>query len=303
VFVSIASAVDVFSQSPNATRHFEVVSIRRNMSEQNGGGPTGSTVEQRPDGSITLLNTSVAALIARAYPTSVPRETIKLPEWARRERYDVRATSSLTLATTDDRIAMLQALLADRFRLVVHFEPREQPAYDLVVARPASPLGPGLVQSNTQCPSDRGTANAPVANAVSKPSSVPQTTDLKSPPPPCALRIVGQSMVQRDQTGPGQGQAGDLLEGEATIATLADMLRVAVGRFVVDKTGLAGTYRVVMNFDMAATRIGPTIAPSRTNGGPSVFEAVERQLGLKLESSRVLGEALVIDRLERPTEN
>jgi uncharacterized protein (TIGR03435 family) len=297
-FVSISAGANVFSQSPT----FEVVSIRRNIPQAAGGVPVGSDIERRPDGGIAFINIPVATIIAYAYPASGPRETVNLPEWARRERYDVRATSTLKSATVADRSAMLRAMLADRFKLVVHFEPREQPAFDLVVARAGS-LGSGLTQTNAQCAAGGAAANA-VAGSAPLPSSATQSADLKSPPPTCTLRIVGQSPLQRDLSGRGgPGQPGDLLEGEATIATLAEMLRMPARRFVVDKTGLAGTYRIVLNFDMAATLIAPTLDPSRPSAGLSVFDAVERQLGLKLESSRVVGEALVIDRLERPTEN
>jgi uncharacterized protein (TIGR03435 family) len=298
--VSIAAGADVFSQSPT----FEVVSIRQNIAEAAGGVRVGSNIEQRPDGGITFINIPVTTIIAYAYPASVPRETMNLPEWARRERYDVRATSTLASATIADRAAMLKAMLADRFKLAVHFEPREQPAFDLILARAGGSSGPGLTQTSTQCPTGAAGANSVAGSAPSPSSSATQSTDLKSPPPPCALRIVGQCPLQRDLAGQrGQSQPGDLLEGEATIATLAEMLRLPTRRFVVDKTGLAGTYRIALNFDMAATLIAPTLDPSRPSAGLSVFDAVERQLGLKLESSRVVGEALVIDRLERPTEN
>jgi uncharacterized protein (TIGR03435 family) len=73
----------------------------------------------------------------------------------------------------------------------------------------------------------------------------------------------------------------------------------------VDKTGLAGTYRVSMNFDMMARLRGPSITPSpdAAPSTPSVFNAVEQQLGLKLEPSRALRDTLVVDQLERPSEN
>ena len=95
---------------------------------------------------------------------------------------------------------------------------------------------------------------------------------------------------------------GDLLEGETTMDSLATLLRVPAGRFVVNKTGLPGSYRVRMNFDSTAIRRGPGAA-SAPDAGPSVFTAVQEQLGLKLESSRASRDMLVIDRLERPTED
>jgi len=71
---------------------------------------------------------------------------------------------------------------------------------------------------------------------------------------------------------------------------------------VIDKTNLTGTYRVRMNFDSAGARRGPDVV-TPDNAGPSVFSAVQEQLGLKLESSKTLTETLIIDRLERPSEN
>ena len=85
------------------------------------------------------------------------------------------------------------------------------------------------------------------------------------------------------------------------MATLADALRPWADRPVVDKTGLTGTYRIVMNFDRGSRR-APDVDP-RPELAPSLFVAVEQQLGLKLNASRVIGKVLVIDRLERPTEN
>src|SRR6185295_5908261 len=109
------------------------------------------TVYQRPDGGLTMKNFPVGSYIARAYPPTIPAEIVGLPAWAMSERYDVIATSSLSRATAEDRIAMLRGMLADRFKLVVHFEKREQPAYDLVLARRDGKLGPGLTRVDADC--------------------------------------------------------------------------------------------------------------------------------------------------------
>jgi uncharacterized protein (TIGR03435 family) len=115
---------------------FEVVSIRRNA----GGTP--GTATQRPDGGLTFIGIPVSALIARAYPVTVP-DMVGLPGWARSERYDVIATSPLPRATAEEREAMMRTLLADRFKLVARIEQREQPVYDLVLADPTDRLAPG----------------------------------------------------------------------------------------------------------------------------------------------------------------
>ena len=106
----------------------------------------------------------------------------------------------------------------------------------------------------------------------------------------------------RDRMGDGQGRLGDLVEGQTTMDSLAFALRMSTGRVVVDKTGLSGSYRVTMNCDCMSARRPPEIAPP-PDAPPSVFTALQEQLGLKLESSRALLDALVIDQLERPTEN
>jgi uncharacterized protein (TIGR03435 family) len=238
-------------------------------------------------------------IIGRAYGVR-PIDVVGLPGWALSidDRYDLIATASLPDATAAERTAMLQAALADRFKLAVHFEKREQATYDLLVARRGGRLGSGLQPIDTDCDAAERAAVAAAAGAAPPPPR--PLPDFKAPPPPCTFRVVQAAM--RDRLGDGQGALGDLLEGEGTMATLVRALLIGTGRPVIDTTGLAGSYRVKMNFDSAAARRGPdVVAPE--NAGPSVFSAVQEQLGLKLESSKTLTETLVIDRLERPTEN
>jgi uncharacterized protein (TIGR03435 family) len=305
--LSVAAATStVFTQaspqSSPAGPTFEVVSIKPNVTDQATGRPLGSNVNQRPDGGFTMTNIPVGTLISRAYPFAAPIDMVGLPRWAMSERYDVSATSSLSSPTPDDRTAMLRAILADRFKLAVRIENRAQPAYDLVLARRDGRLGRGIKPVDIDCDAriaaERAAAEA-ARNAGTPPR--PQLPDFNAPPPPCTLRTVGASL--RDRVGDRQGRLGDLLEGETTMANLADALRPSAGRVVVNKTGLSGSYRVTMNFDSMAARRGPDATGLTTDGAPSVFTAIQEQLGLKLESSRALRETLVIDRLERPTEN
>lgn len=298
IAVSLAGLADVMGQASRPAPAFEVVSIRRSVPEppRPGEPPVSSSVQERPDGGVTFTNIDVAFIIARAFPPTLPKEIVGLPGWARSDRYNVRATSSLPSATRDDRLTMLRSMLFDRFRLAVHTEMREQPVFDLVLARRDGKLGPGLTPLDVPC-----AATGPVPDAAAeKPSSPPQMPDFKAPPPPCTFRIVGP--VIRDRFGDGKGKLGDLLEGEGTIASLAEILDGPADRPIVDKTGLAGAYRVAMNFDMFGRLRGPALTPS-PDAAPSVFAAVEQQLGLKLESSRQFRETLVVDRLERPTDN
>ena len=85
-----------------------------------------------------------------------------------------------------------------------------------------------------------------------------------------------------------------------TMATLAAQLRQAVGGAeVIDKTGLAGYYAVKIEY----SPVGATGANAAPPDLPTIFTALPEQLGLKLEPTRAQVEFLVIDRIERPTEN
>jgi uncharacterized protein (TIGR03435 family) len=301
LLLCLAFATPILAQQPQAPPRavaFDVVSVKKSAANS-GIERLNSGITQRPDGGISMLNVPVGVMIGRAYSVR-PIDVQGLPGWALsiNDRYDLVATASVADATAAERAAMLQAALADRFKLAVHFEKREQPTHDLVVARRDGRPGPGLTPIDTDC--DAAERAAAVAAAGPTPAPPRQLPDFKAPPPPCTFRVVQASM--RDRLGDGQGALGDLMEGEGTMTMLARVLLVWTGRPVIDKTDLTGAYRVKMNFDSAGMRRPPeVVAPE--NAGPSVFSAVQEQLGLKLESSKTLTETLVIDRLERPTEN
>jgi uncharacterized protein (TIGR03435 family) len=284
-FLVAALSSDVGTQSPPSSQAptFDVVSVKPNTT-----GALGSAVNERPDGGLTMSNLPVSFLIGRAYAPAVPVDMVGLPGWAMSERYDVSATSTSPRATPEERTAMLRAMLADRFKLVVHFEKREQPVYDLVLARSDGRLGPGLQSgSNVDCAARAAAQRAAneAALAAGTPTPRPTPPDLSGPMLQCSFRIMGARM-----------------DGDVPMSTLAFMLRASASRPVVDKTGLTGTYRVTLEHDRMLGLRGPDVAP-QTDGPPSVFTAVQEQLGLKLEPSTAERDTLVVDRLERPTEN
>lgn len=285
-----AATSEVVSQTPAppATQgpKFDVVSIRRNTS--GALGSNGSN--QRPDGGLTLLNVPAGTLVGQAYGIA-PIDMVGLPGWAMdmNERYDVSATSPLTRATPEERMAMMRALMADRFKLLAHVEKREQPVYDLVLARSDGRLGPSIKPSEVDCvardAAARAAAEAALATGTVPPPPTPPPFDPNGPTPPCTRRRLGNGW-----------------NGDFTMATLAQLLRSDAGRLVIDKTGLAGSYRLSLAYERSTSSRGPDIEPS-PDSGPTVFIAVQEQLGLKLESSKGARDALIIDRLERPTEN
>jgi len=292
-----AATVDVLSQIPVPSAPvgpaFDVVSIKANTAVN---APSNFT--QRPDGGVTAVNLPVTTLIARAYPPASPAEMVGLPDWAIRERFDVATTSPRSNLTPDERLAMLRAMLADRFKLAAHLENRPQEVYELVLARDDGRLGAGLAPLKVDCAAVRAAARAALPAGAppppaERPTALPPLTpggpprlQFTTPPPPCTIRM-----------------ALDNLEGQGMIADLLILFRAASGREVVDRTGLTGSYQVAMHYDPAAARRGPAAAAASPDAAPDVFTAVQEQLGLKLQSARVERPTLIIDRLERPTEN
>ena len=86
------------------------------------------------------------------------------------------------------------------------------------------------------------------------------------------------------------------------MAALARMLAVPVGRLVVDRTGLSGGFDFELEFAEMTAGAAAGVSPP-PGSAPSIFTALEEQLGLRLEPTRAPIEVLVIDRIERPTEN
>jgi uncharacterized protein (TIGR03435 family) len=247
---------------------FDVVSIRPSPGSVRLGNH-----RERPGGGYLLEKGTAEDVIAYAYAIA-PANVIGLPGWASRDVYDITATGSAASPTLDDRRAMVRAMLAGRFRLRAHEETRDQPSFDLVAARTDGRLGTGLNRYEVDCEA--------LARADREARAAGATPAFDPKQPQCSVRMT--------RTG---------LTGQMSMDMLANVLRAVVGRSVVDKTGLAGTYRVQMEFDAS---IGVS-ADSQANAGPSVFQALQEQLGLKLEPSRASAPVLVIDAIERPTEN
>jgi len=300
----IASLTPVLAQQPPSTGPaFDVVSIKRNTSQFGPGYVTG-LVTWRPDGGVTMTNIPVGTIISRAYPGNLPGDMVGLPVWTRTEFYDVKATSSLPRATADDQVTMLRAMLADRFKLAVHTELREVSVYDLVLARADGRLGPGMKPLDVDCAqiiAERTRAADAAREAGTPPAQFPRP-DLNAPLPRCTLRTTSAFIRARGGRTERPGQPGDLLEAETTMDELASGLRFVILRPVVNKTGLAGSYGLTMNFDGMSGRGGPALSAADTEA-PSIFTAIQEQLGLKLVASQAKRDTLVIDRLERPAEN
>ena len=183
------------------------------------------------------------------------------PDWINAERFDINARAPEG-ATSADNAIMLRTLLVERFKLMAHTEMREQPIYALVVARSDGRLGPRIKPSTLDCPSQPASSR-------------------------CGLDSnVGDAVGKL--TGTGQ-----------TPQNIAAALgNVGLSRLVVDRTGLMGGFDFELQWTADTGRPAAGTSPS---DAPSIFTALQEQLGLKLEAQRGPVEFLVIDSIGRPT--
>lgn len=252
---------------------FDVVSVKVNHS---GAAMFSSRVT--PDG-MNASNTPVLMLIRQAYGLFNSNDDLitGAPSWVKSERYDIQAKvtgtdiPALAKLSREQHNAMLQALLADRFKLTAHREIKEMPVYALIIAK----NGPELKEAK---PGDTYVNGIRGSNGPGGP---------------------GMMTMRR---GYIEGQAIHMSE-------LISMLTQKTGRTVLDETGLTGQYDVVLQWtpDEGSEQVpnGPTgnQEGAISNSGPSIFTAVQEQLGLKLDSQKGPVEGLVIDHIERPSEN
>lgn len=203
---------------------------------------------------------------------STKGRTIGVPEWMSSEKYDINARLEeadlpawQNPATQKQMFhTLLEALLAQRCKLVVHREMRERPVYDLVIAK----NGPKLQKAASTSLADIG-AKHPEAGAVPGAS--------------------GMFALGRDNSVALYG---------VSLRTLATLLSNRAGRPVVDKTGLTGLYDIHLDPPQPSPD-----AVDTPDGGSSIFTTLQEQLGLKLESAKEPVEILVIDSIDRPSEN
>jgi uncharacterized protein (TIGR03435 family) len=264
-----AFVVPVLAQAPA----FEVASVKRNPDIS---GPS-KGVEIGPE-RLEAIWISVQPLILQAYGMSAGR-ILGMPDWARTERYDVRARTSKP-SSRQEVLSMLQTLLAERFSMKVHRETREMDIYALVLIKPGSP-GPGLHRVVVDCETNK------LADG-SDPGLFPPDAR-----PPCGNMISNARF--RPEGGPS------LVRNRFAAVTMASIASglVSTGRPVIDKTGLAGTFDVEMEY---LSEGAPVAAPTDKEPltGLTLREALKQYLGLELRSERGPIEYLVIDSIARP---
>ncbi len=235
------------TEGSSGPRAFEVASVKRATSQ--AGGRISSSMRLDP-GRFTCSNVSLKKLLVESY--GVKDYQVSGPDWFDTEIYDITAT--LPPGTTGDDVRlMIQALLADRFKLTFHRDSKEIPVYALVVGK-------------------------------------------------------GGSKLQEVEFGRGStsGSPGQLTATRIAIRNLTEFLSRQTGRPVLDMTGLKGFYNFTLNYtpDAAPSAPSPETPIPESGVGPSLFTAVQEQLGLRLEPRKAPVEILVVDHVEKiPTDN
>jgi uncharacterized protein (TIGR03435 family) len=262
LIATLALSVLVDAQSPttgpNQQLRFDAASVKPNRS------PDAGINNRFSPGRFAYVNTPVDSYIYLAFNFPSDR-VIDLPDWARREKYDVTATHDPQYQAFSPQVrTMLQRLLEERFSLQTHRETREMPVYELVRVR-ADGLGPQLRPAGPEC-APGGTADRAA----------------------CGTRI----------------NRGIINGKYVNWRMVVDQLPSAAARAVIDKTGLQGMFDVKLEWqaDPSAAR-SPEAAATATAAAERVdlFTALQEQLGVRLQNARAPLEVLVIDRLERPT--
>jgi uncharacterized protein (TIGR03435 family) len=275
VFAAFVAHGPVLTQTP-APLAFDVTSVKRNQSI------TAPSVglQIRPE-QLEAIWYPVQALVIQAYDVSAAR-IVGLPDWTRTERYDVRAKTSRP-STRQEVLSMLQTLLAERFALKIHREVRDMDVYALVLARPDGGPGPKLQRVVVNCETNK-------LEAGSGPGLYPSNAR-----PPCGNMISNARAVAGPTIVRNRFAA---ITMESLAATLS---AGSVGRPVIDRTGLAGTFDV--DLDYLTESVGAPGAPTVTEPpeGVSLRDALKQQLGIELRPDRGAVEFLVIDSIARPT--
>ena len=257
-----------------ATLQFEVASIRRNVS-----GDQRASFRGEPNGRLTVTNNTLFNIVRNTY--SVQGFQIvagaKVPDWFDRDRWDIVAKAPEGMVSQPEMVTMMQALLADRFKLVARRETREMPVYALVLAKADGQLGPQLRQADGQCEAARLAAQKGGA-----PLQMPT--------------------VERGFCGT-RAVPGNVSTSGVALADFARNLAPQTGRFVIDRTGLSGTFDLDLKW--TPDQPAPPGAPSSggLDDGTSLFAALQEQLGMKLEAQRAPVDVLVIESAERPSED
>jgi len=291
VFAVLLLASRGYAQSTPARPAFEVASVKLVANCDAAGAQAGVS-----PGRVDLPCVTVRALIRAAYgllagPNVGSRrlEVVGGPSWIDTDHYDISAKAEGGASGPQMMSPMLRALLEDRFQVKAHIGSQDRPIYALTVARSNPKLQPA--KEGSCVPMDLNNM---------RPSFKP-----------------GEPMPKYCGFGGGATRDGVSFIADWYGTTMAEfagrLLSTAVDRPVIDRTGLTGQYDIHLEYVPDRTKFGgmrlngqpsPDLpAPPDDSAGPSIFTALESQLGLKLSPTKGPVDVVIVDRAERPSEN
>jgi bla regulator protein BlaR1 len=284
IAVGILKAPIVRGQSTGPK--FEVASIKLCAAGESGGrSGKGEKNARSSPGRLDLACETVTTLVKLAYVGG--RASVPIsggPAWIDSDRYRIDAKAEEPENTEKMIGPMLQALLENRFQLKIHRDSREAPVYEMTVARGGPKLQPAA---------EGGCISYPAKTLVPRPTGQKLM--------PCGFFFGKKKDAPGIFTVNTRGMS---------LTAFADNLSLLMDRPVIDKTGLTGMFDLYAEFIPDESTPGllgrkffaaPDGTPSEP--GPSMIAALQQQLGLKLEPAKGPREFLIIDHVERPSEN
>ncbi len=276
--------------------HVEVASIRPGDPGKFIRPTIDLSIEDTPitPGGAFIADFSLPIYIEFAYKILLTRAqeqamVAHLPKWVGAQPFVIEAKAPTADVTKDQMRLMMQSLLADRFKLAVHFETQDQPVLALVLTKPGTP-GPRLRPHSQGLACDARWTAPPdrTSPSVLPGEFVPSCGVVQ------AINVADHTILFGARNVTLQSIAANL----GTIPPVAEF-----GRPVVNQTGLAGTYDFSLNWlpDRSGSASGAGEPPDAQ--GPSFLEALKEQLGLKLKPTRAVLQTLVIDHVEEPSPN
>lgn len=278
IVIGLMNAPFVQSQTlPSGRLEFEVASIKMSPSQTARGRMRGGPGTDDP-GQITLTNVTLFNVILRAY--DVKAFQLSAPDWLSSQKYDILA--KVPQGTSKEQgNRMLQTLLADRFHLVLHRETKDLPGFELVQSRSGAKLKPSP---------DSGAPDLP-------PPSAPPKTDGDGYP-----QLDGPGLLLMEGVR-GRAVVVFLTAKAQPLSALVELLSREFRMPILDKTGLAGKFDFKLEFaPQPPGALPPEVAEE--SAAPNLTTAVQQQLGLRLNSSKVPTGVLIVNRADKvPTEN
>jgi uncharacterized protein (TIGR03435 family) len=260
-----------------ATLAFDVASIKLDKS----GSGRHSISTNLPGGRLRAINVSALEFMSLAYEVIASR-IVDAPPWFNSAYFDIDATADDDSTTPEQNELRMQALLADRFKLVMHRETRQLPVFALVLVN-REKLGPQLHVDDAKC--DSSQPWPPPASSSSG------TTALS----------VSCGSVKTDDSNSGSHIWARSISVEKFLSALSGPTDDPhADRPIVDRTGLTGSLNFTLDF---APTWAANSAAADQSALPSFFTALREQLGLELKPETGPVDVLVIDHVEMPSEN